>query len=540
MQKKNVLGSGILITLLIVAIFSVFMSSASAATTMLTLSPATIPTQSLAIGSTFQVTLHVEEVSRLWAWSVALSWDPAVLELGGATTEGPFLKSSGTTLFFDSVTEETPPGVIPELACTRVSSTGISGSGDLATITFNVVGYGSTSISLSSTSLLDPDPAATTTGHVEIQHTATGAYFSLPNPSSPTPTPTVSPSPTPTPSGSPHGPTATFIPTNGSTFSIGETVNFDASQSKPGYDTTGASETCPIANYAWRIEFLNGTLVTSFSGQTASLIINASEILRVILIVTAPDPTLPSATGFTSTSTTTAVITVEDPSQLSNIDVFTSKGGIGANVAGGVFAPQELVKVSAQVKYRGVGLANKDVAFAIKNPKGEAIGIRVIRTNATGFANVEFRPPWSDTNPESIFGIWLVTASVDVPQRVINDTVSFNFNYIITTKGIQLPASVQRSNNLPINVTINSINDTPLWSTLAITIYDEANVPIGFVTVENTNQIKGNITLSKTISIPTWAFPGQATAYIDILTNLPDKGGIPYCQETTVKFNIQP
>jgi hypothetical protein len=118
--------------------------------------------------------------------------------------------------------------------------------------------------------------------------------------------------------------------------------------------------------------------------------------------------------------------------------------------------------------------------------------------------------------------------------------VTFNLNYLIITQGVQIPASVQRSTGLPINVTINSLNDEPTWSTLTITIYDEANVPVAFSKVENTNQTKGNITISRTINIPSYAFIGQATVYVDILTKMPDQGGIPYCKETAIKFQITP
>jgi hypothetical protein len=75
---------------------------------------------------------------------------------------------------------------------------------------------------------------------------------------------------------------------------------------------------------------------------------------------------------------------------------------------------------------------------------------------------------------------------------------------------------------------------------LAITIYDEAKIPVGFSTAENTNQLKGNSTISASVLIREWALVGQATVCVDVLTDSPDKGGVPFSQEVTAHLQIQP
>ena len=108
-----------------------------------------------------------------------------------------------------------------------------------------------------------------------------------------------------------------------------------------------------------------------------------------------------------------------------------------------------------------------------------------------------------------------------------------------TTNGIQLPTSAPRQSIVKINVTVQNISNKPTWSTLSVTIYDEVNVPIcSFITSNNT--AVGNSIVKATVTIPTWAFVGKATVYIDILTNTPSADGVPYCPEKVANFQILP
>jgi len=120
------------------------------------------------VGETFTVNLVVTDVQNLWAWNVGVTWDPQRLSIVGEPTEGNFLKQAGTTLYI-----VTPPknGYIQEISCVEMTTAGASGSGILATFTFNVTSQCVQSpINLVNTTLLLPDvDPFTGTDHIEHQ-----------------------------------------------------------------------------------------------------------------------------------------------------------------------------------------------------------------------------------------------------------------------------------------------------------------------------------------------------------------------------------
>ncbi len=344
-----------------------------------------------------------------------------------------------------------------------------------------------------------------------------------------------------TSSTSTHSPTAIFSPINGTAYAVGGVVMLDASSSTPGYDASGASAVCPISNYAWLVQYLDGTTFASFSGPIITFPVTIVTNLKIILIVTSTDPIVPPSPSFTNTSVASAIIQIVPAQQNAVVDVFTNKGGVGQNVISDAYGPQELVQMYGLVTYNGAPVVNKDVSFVVRNGDGVTIATRVGRTNDTGIAYAEYRLPWPDTSiPEVVFGNWSIVASVDVSQVVVTDTVSFIFNYIlnINANGIQLPASIQRGSAIPLSVTIQNIADSVVLSTVTITVYDNANVAIGVFTATNINPINGTSVVTASILIPTWAFVGKATVYVDVLTNVSNLGGVPYCPEKTANFQI--
>lgn len=531
-KKKFALGA--LIAVLIIASTPFGLNIINAQTsTVLSLSPSVVPTQSLSIGDTFNLTLHLEDVSDLGAWSTSLSWNPTVLNMTGATEE-PFLKNGGAfTTLMTPVAPDNMVGFLDEVSCAIFGDGGVDGSGDLAILTFKVVGYGHSDIVMNS-SLIDYEYVQYETGkaleHFPISHTSVDASFDLSDPNGTSPS---------TATSNPHGPEAIFSPANGTTVFKGDLITLDASSSKAGYDTEGANETCPITNYVWLVQYENGTLFSSYSGKIASFTIDELVTLRILLTVTAPDPTSPSNTAFTTTDTASAVIIVEDPGE-AEIDLFTNKGGAGDTFNITSFGPRELINAHALVTFDGVPVENQDVAFSLISPNGTITGVRAVRTNSTGYASADFRLPWPGPNPAAVFGTWVISATVDLFQRPINDTVRFIYDYYVTTEFIQLPAYAARSSSIPINVTLNTNTDLLEWSMITITIYDVVEVPVGFFKIEKTNQQKGDTIITTSITIPDWAFVGQATVFVNVLTDLPGDGGVPYCEEVSTNFLIQP
>ncbi|MCW3983832.1 MAG: cohesin domain-containing protein [Candidatus Bathyarchaeota archaeon] len=536
MNKKYL---ALAIIIMLVCSISLELIANAQTTTVLSLTPSTISTQGLSIGSTFDVVVHIDNVQNLWQWVFSLSWDPAVLTVPGNVVEGQFLKSVGTTFFVTSPKVMINSGILNETTCTLMLLGGASGSGDLAKITFKVVGYGSTKINFE-TAALGGVPPDVSSESPPLTFTSVGCTFNLPDPNQPTPSPTPTSSPLPTPSQSgAYGPTALFLPVDGSYYSLGSTVVLDASQSTPGFDTAGKNESCPITNYAWRIEFPNGTALLTLSGKIVSFNATAESALRIILIVTAPDPTLPSAADYFDAASKSIYIQVQSGSA-GAIDIFLDRGGKGQLASSGPYGPQELINLSALVTYRNASVMNQDVVFTVYDGQKSIVAVRSARTGSDGLATAQFRLPWPNTStPQSVFGNWSISATVNLADSILNDTVAFTYNYIITSKNIQPPATVHRSENATINITISSINNLPLSSTVVVTIYDSQKVPIGSYLISKTVQASGVTIFAQTITIPTWAYLGQATIYLNILTDTVENGGLPYCPEATSNFTIQ-
>jgi len=109
------------------------------------------------VGSSFNVTFDVSNVSDLWAWDTGMSWNPNVLALTNIT-KGPFLAGGGSTLFLNSFNGTSPSnGVLQDMGDVLMSSSTVSGSGNLATLTFQVLSNGPVNITLTGTQLESPD-----------------------------------------------------------------------------------------------------------------------------------------------------------------------------------------------------------------------------------------------------------------------------------------------------------------------------------------------------------------------------------------------
>jgi hypothetical protein len=268
---------------------------------------------------------------------------------------------------------------------------------------------------------------------------------------------------------------------------------------------------------------------------------------KITLTVTAPDPTAPTHPDYTTTSTITKIINIRAPPQGVDIDVYTNRGGNGPAAPADAYGPQELVEVYAYVTYNNVPVVNKDVAFEIFNSEGASIAYRTARTNESGIAAIEYRLPWpATTQPEIIFGTnWTIVATVDVSQVIKSDIVSFEFNYIIKIDSIatltqtnQAAVSFTRGSLVKINATLSNIRSVDVGATVTMVIYDENQVPIGFYVVDLTVDAEDSTSIAGSISIPSYAFVGQAVVYVNSLTQLPSQGGVPYCPEESVEFSI--
>lgn len=521
--------------------------SGSTTTSSISVGPSPDP-----LNSTIKIDVRIGSVSvGFWGWTIStVSWNPAVLTLT-KVTEGTFLADNtngdptsfvGNSKSLWNLTGGTIMGGISEAI--SAADTSIDPSGVVATLTFNVTGYGNSAVTIAGGNLRAT--SSDTNGVNVVCNNATITVLSN-NPSptpTPTPTPTTSPTPSPTASpsptlGNPQGPVATFTPQNGTAFSVGSTVMLDATSSTNGYDTV----VCPITNYTWVVQYPDSSILGTYTGPTVAFKALNVTILKITLIVTAPDLNSTPASNYNATSTTNAIIQIQS-NQSANIDVFTDKGGIGQNVNAGIYNSTNLVKVYALVTYGGAPVPAGDlVAFGVFAPGGNATIFRVPQTNDTGYAFMEFRLPDPNSNPQ-LLGLWSIVASVTVNSVVVTDSLNFTYkNNISYTNSssfsmtsIQLPANVSRSNTLNVNVTIQSLANATL--TLSVTICDQQEVPIAFYSVNVTSTTGGSIIVPIKLVIPSWSYVGTATVYADLMTNLPSAGGVPLSPEKTANLQI--
>ena len=166
------------------------------------------------------------------------------------------------------------------------------------------------------------------------------------------------------------------------------------------------------------------------------------------------------------------------------------------------------------------------------------IATMVNRTDTNGIANIIFRIPVFQPDASIAFGNWSVLASVGVSQTNLTGSATFAVGYSLMILKISVPNSVQRLGNLPINVTLQNFGSAPQGLTLTVSIMDSAQVPLGTPTVTINTQTQGNITVTTNLTVPSWAFTGQATVYANILTTTPDQGGVPYCPQGTAQIQI--
>ena len=444
-------------------------------------------------GTTVSVDIRIDGATpaTIWGWTVDVNWTSSILQLT-RVKQGNFLTDSGdSTLMLGTSSaqwDNVGGSILGGLSCADSSSLNAQTpdiSGVLATLTFKVVGYGAASIIL-------------TKGNMRASSTdATG----------------------------------TTVTTNNATITAVSPAS--SSSYLVNFDETGLPSITQ-----WAV-VCNGQSNSSKSSQISFSLPPGSYSYSIAAV--SKYSASPQSGNITISSTAQNVFILFSSTSLSNgasIDVFTDHGGIGQSVNGSAYGPQELVQIYALVLYNNASVASQDVSFVMLDGNGSVIANRVMQTNATGIAYAEYRMPTPDpSTPEISFGTWSITASVNLGQGTINDTTYFTFGYLsaITNSSVHIPTSIQTGENLPIQITINNLSNTTHWSELDITLFDQAQIPIGSYTTTNIGSAL-NETVNASILIPSWAFPGQATANICLLSS----DGTAMGPENAVNFQITP
>ena len=221
-------------------------------------------------GDTFTIDINIVNVTDLWAWDIKLEWyigESMLLECTDVH-EGSFLKQGGLTFF--SQTIKNGEGRLFAGAL-LLSGTPVSGSGVLASATFQVTDAGSTTLELYDTVLSEQDLVT------EIDHTNIGGYFYTTRPKA---EPIYD-----APSGPYFGNFYTPNPSHAGHPIVGEALTFNGSAC---YDPDDPYDSTPggIVSYSW--DFGDGN-ITSVSSPAITHRYRSSGIYTMNLTITDDD-----------------------------------------------------------------------------------------------------------------------------------------------------------------------------------------------------------------------------------------------------------
>ncbi len=98
-------------------------------------------------GDAFTLDIRAENISDLAGWQFDIAFDPAALEAINVT-EGDFLKTGGSTTFFQGGSIDNAAGKITGLNAARLSAQGATGTGSLLQVNFRAKSGGETKLAL--------------------------------------------------------------------------------------------------------------------------------------------------------------------------------------------------------------------------------------------------------------------------------------------------------------------------------------------------------------------------------------------------------
>jgi len=234
-------------------------------------------------------------------------------------------------------------------------------------------------------------------------------------------------------------------------------------------------------------------------------------------------------------------------------------GGQGPNNPMDLVIPQSEVTLYAKVTYNYYPVQSKIVSFEVEGPfencngelepkstykviyKGTAI------TNSDGIANISFAMPWPCSNPEDYLGVYKVTATVDIRDVVVNDTMLFYYDYMVHILSVTTD-KYHYAHTETVTVTVkyatHAMQKYPALFTAVLK--DELNVLVDMDLrgrevggAEFCEFLEDTITLK--LKIPKWAFTGYANIYVNVFDKDPTEGGFAWCPEYgPVEICIEP
>jgi hypothetical protein len=223
-------------------------------------------------------------------------------------------------------------------------------------------------------------------------------------------------------------------------------------------------------------------------------------------------------------------------------------GGQGSNNPMDLVIPQAEVHLFVDVTYNYWPMQNKLVGFEVEDPYGGVLLKRTAATDAEGTATIAFEMPWPCEDPESLFGVWKVTATVDISDTRINDTMEFHYDYMVQTWKVTTD-KFEYDHCEDVEITIEYGTHAQQWypALLSVLLMDELIVPVGMALLPT--EVGGaefcsynNFTDVVTIHVVKHAAAGIATIHVNFFDKDPTEGGVAWTPEYTppTEIAIQP
>jgi hypothetical protein len=238
-------------------------------------------------------------------------------------------------------------------------------------------------------------------------------------------------------------------------------------------------------------------------------------------------------------------ITTDMPGAM--IDVYTQYpapfGGQGPHKSSDMFWPQKEVILCANVTYNYWPVQHKIVGFEIEDAHGAVVAKLTAITDEDGVACTSFRIPWPCDDAEYFFGVWTVTATVDVACTVYNDTLTFHYDYLVEFLEVTIEGGLQdegewfcHCNYVKVIINYGTHAQQYYPALISVVIKDTMNVPICIGLAEKT---VGGATFCQyypgyavfNLHIPKHAFVGTATIHINCFDKDPTEGGMAWVPE---------
>jgi hypothetical protein len=236
-------------------------------------------------------------------------------------------------------------------------------------------------------------------------------------------------------------------------------------------------------------------------------------------------------------------------------------GGQGQGMPMEIVIPQSCVCLYADVLYNGWPVQQKDVNIEVEGPylhlynetsqewyyvpaQGYMILLKLsARTNETGQIKICFAMPWPCDDPESLLGVWKVTATVNIRDVVVTDTMYYYYDYMVHIWKVTTDKYFYKHcENIYVTVEYGSHAMLTYPGLVSVVIMDDLMVPfmgladitIGgatFCTYKN-----GSVTIP--IHVMKWWFVGFADIYVNIFDKDPTIGGFNWYKQVFLDDEI--